>query len=203
METPIQYNDERPMRTLESQIRDCYARVLYSHKTHEKCADISLTRLRRIKMWQIILSAVTTGSIIIILFGATNFGAILGVVLSSSLLALNTYTKDYDLGEIAQRHKEAADKLWNIRESYLSLLTDIVVGHIKIESIQEKREDLQKKLVSIYTGAPQTNSKAYALAQESLKKYKEMTFSDEEINTFLPQPLRKNGSSKDTASVGK
>ncbi|MEH0992030.1 hypothetical protein V7J87_28835, partial [Klebsiella pneumoniae] len=25
---------------LEGQIRECYGRVVYSHKTHEKCADI-------------------------------------------------------------------------------------------------------------------------------------------------------------------
>lgn len=203
MENPTQYNNDRAMRTLESQIRECFGRVVYSHKTHEKCADIALTLLRRIKLGQIILSAVTTGSILIVLFGATKFGAILGVALSSSLLALNLYTKNYDLGKIAQRHKEAADKLWDIRESYLSLLTDIVAGHIKIESIRQTRGDLQEKLASIYTGAPQSNSKAYALAQESLKKYEEMTFSDKEIDTFLPHPLRKSGSSEDTASVGK
>ena len=27
-------------RILEGQLRECYGRVVYSHKTHEKCADI-------------------------------------------------------------------------------------------------------------------------------------------------------------------
>ena len=32
---------------LEGQLRECYGRTVYSHKTHEKCADILLARLAR------------------------------------------------------------------------------------------------------------------------------------------------------------
>ena len=37
---------------------------MYSHKAHEKCADILLCRLTRIKIWQIVLSAITTAGFI-------------------------------------------------------------------------------------------------------------------------------------------
>ena len=47
------------MAILEGQLRECFGRVVYSHKTHEKCADMLLSRLARIKLWQIILSAIT------------------------------------------------------------------------------------------------------------------------------------------------
>ena len=46
----------REVELLEGQIRECYGRVVYSHKTHEKCADILLRRSGRIKMAQIALS---------------------------------------------------------------------------------------------------------------------------------------------------
>src|ERR1051325_7226899 len=55
---------------LEGQLRECYGRVVYSHKTHEKCADILLQRLATIKMWQIVLSAMTTGGFIATVLGA-------------------------------------------------------------------------------------------------------------------------------------
>jgi hypothetical protein len=35
---------------LEGQLRECFGRVVYSHKAHEKCADILLSRLDRIKL---------------------------------------------------------------------------------------------------------------------------------------------------------
>jgi hypothetical protein len=112
---------------LEGQLRECYGRVVYSHKTHEKCADILLSRLNRIKFWQIALSAITTAGFISAVFGADKIGAALGMIVSTALLALNSYTKNYDLGELAQKHKQAANDLWLIREKYLSLLIDLAM----------------------------------------------------------------------------
>jgi len=83
---------------LEGQLRECFGRVVYSHKTHEKCADILLSRLARIKLWQIILSAITTGGFVAAVFGAGNVGAAAGIIVSTALLVRNAYTKDYALG---------------------------------------------------------------------------------------------------------
>ncbi|WP_416147011.1 hypothetical protein [Pseudomonas syringae] len=41
-------------------------------------------------------------------------------------------------------------------------------------------------------GAPQTDSKAYSSAQKALKDNEEYTFSDSEIDCFLPATLRKD-----------
>jgi hypothetical protein len=46
-------------------------------------------------------------------------------------------------------------------------------------------------LHSIYAGAPSTNFKAYKKAQDALKNMEDMTFSDEEIDKFLPRELRR------------
>ncbi|HHO9683559.1 TPA: SLATT domain-containing protein, partial [Escherichia coli] len=81
-------------RVLEGQIRECYGRVVYSHKTHEKCSDILLSRLSSIKFWQIILSALTTGGFLATFFGAGEVGTGVGIVVSTLLLILNAYTKD-------------------------------------------------------------------------------------------------------------
>ncbi len=176
---------------LEGQLRECYGRVVYSHKTHEKCADILLSRHDCIKIWQILLSALVTGGIVSTFFENGNIGAAISVVLSTLLLILNAYTKDYDLGEIAQKHRQAASDLWIIREEYLSLLTDIRVGDISPDSIRERRDGLVKELHTVYAGAPSTNYKAYAKAQEALQKLEDMTFSDDEIDAFLPKELKR------------
>lgn len=182
---------------LEGQLRECYGRVVYSHKTHEKCADILLEQQGRIKFWQIVISAVVTGGIVSTFFGAKEIGAAISALLSASLLALNAYTKDYDLGEIAQKHRQAGSDLWLIREKYLSLLTDIRVGDVTLELIRSKRDVLLDELHAVYVGAPSTSFKAYSRAQEALKKLEDMTFSDEEIDAFLPKELKRisNGSS--------
>lgn len=172
------------MPVLESQIRECYGRVVYSHVVHEKCADIYLKRLTSINNWQIYLSAVTTGTLLISLFGESKLGTVIGAIFSTILLALNTYAKDYDLEKLAQKHSDTAAKLWGIRESYLSLLTDMRSNSLSLDQVQAKRDALQNSLESIYQNAPRTIEQDYKLAQKALKVDEQMTFSNEEINKF-------------------
>ena len=179
------------INVLEGQLRECYGRVVYSHKTKEKCADILLERQGSINFWQIVISAVVTGGIVSTFFDTGKAGAVISAVLSTGLLALNAYTKDYDLGEITQKHRQAGAELWIVREKYLSLLTDIRTGDVSLESIRARRDALLDELHAVYVGAPSTNFKAYSRAQESLKKLEDMTFSDEEIDAFLPKELKR------------
>lgn len=180
------------INVLEGQLRECYGRVVYSHKTHEKCADILLERQGSIKFWQIVISAAVTGGIVSTFFGTKEIGAAITALLSASLLALNAYTKDYDLGAIAQKHRQAGSDLWIIREKYLSLLTDIRLGDVALEIIRTRRDALQDELHAVYAGAPSTNFKAYSMAQDALKKLEDMTFSDKELDAFLPKELKRN-----------
>jgi hypothetical protein len=165
---------------------------VYTHKTHEKCADILLTRLARLKLWQIILSAITTAGFLGVVCDAGKTGALVGVLVSTTLLTLNAYTKNHDLGELAQKHRQAGADLWIIREKYLSLITDLRMGEKPIEVLQRERDDLLKELHTVYSGAPSTTYQAYKKAQEALKHSEDMTFSDAEIDAFLPKAL-KNG----------
>jgi hypothetical protein len=164
---------------------------VYSHKTHEKCADILLSRLARIKLWQILLSAITTAGFIGTVFSAGEIGAILGMIVSIILLTLNSYTKNYDLGELAQKHKQAANDLWIIREKYLSVLVDLAMREKPLEALQVQRDELMQQLYTIYSGAPSTTFQAYRKAQEALKKLEDMTFTDAEIDAFLPKELKR------------
>ncbi|ABI55739.1 SLATT domain-containing protein [Alkalilimnicola ehrlichii MLHE-1] len=188
---PNSQTSNKGLAYLEEQIRECYGRVVYSHKTHEKCADILLSRLSSIKIAQIILSALSTAGFVSIIFGTGEVGAIAGGLVSVALLVLNGYTKDYDLGQLAQKHRQAAADLWLIREQYLSLLTDLRSNSSSEDELREKRDDLLTELHALYSGAPSTNFKAYKKAQEALKNLEDMTFSDEEIDAFLPKSLKK------------
>ena len=184
-------------KVLEGQLRECYGRVVYTHKTHEKCADILLERDSCIKWLQIILSAIIAGGVIAMLFDFENLSEykkiseFVTAIISTVLLVLNAYTKGYDLGAIAQKHRQAGADLWIIRERYLSLLTDLKMNQQSIKDICTQRNNLLADLHTIYIGAPSTNFKAYQAAQKALKEMEDMTFSDEEIDKFLPKELRK------------
>lgn len=193
MEQHSQTDDTLQSRKiLEGQLRECYGRVVYSHKTHEKCADILLCRQGRIRVFQIALSAMTTAGFIGAIFGAGKVGAVLGLIVSTVLLALNSYTKSYNIGELAQKHKQAAIDLWLIREKYLSLLVDLAMREKPIEALQEHRDKLVEQLHQVYAGAPNTTLPGYKKAQEALQKLQDMTFTDAEIDAFLPTELKRS-----------
>lgn len=190
-------DDTRQSRAiLEGQVRECYGRVVYSHKTQEKCADILLARLDRLKVLQIALSALTTAGFISVVFGAGTVGGVVGAIVSATLLALNAYMKDYDLGAIAQKHRQAAANLWLIRERYLALLVDIAMKERPLEALQDQRDRLLEDLHAVYSGAPSTNFEAYKKAQEALQQLEDMTFSDAEIDAFLPKELKRQSVDK-------
>lgn len=176
---------------LEAQIRECFGRVVYSHKTHEKCADILLARLSWLKHTQIVLSVLVSGTLLTELNGTHASKGVVPAILSTVLVFINLYFKNYNYGQIAQTHKETADRLWNIRESYLSLLTDLTADILTTSQITDRRDKLQKELATVYSRAPRTNSSAYRKAQQALQYNEDLTFSTEEIDAFLPAILKK------------
>lgn len=179
------------LEILEAQVRECYGRVVWTHKTQEKCADLLTKRNDRIKFWQIVLSATTTSGVFVAVFGESKELGVLTALVSLVLTIVNAYVKRYDLGGLAQKHTDAAISIWNIRESYLSLLTDIRSGQCAVADACARRDKLQSDLHKIYKGSPRTINKAYVEASKALKEMEEMTFSEEEIDKLLPKALRK------------
>ena len=181
-----------PAETLEGQIRECFARVVYSHKTHEKNGDICASTLTRYKLIQIALAAITTSGTLAILFSDQFWLKLITAMVSFVSLFVTGYMKGFDPGAAAQKHRNTAADLWAIRESYLSLLTDLSDGAITQDTARERRDTLQNALAAIYKSAPGTTPRAYGKAQEGLQKLEDYTFNPGEIDKFLP-PLLKRG----------
>jgi hypothetical protein len=176
---------------LEGQIRENYGKIVYSHKVQEKCADILNDRNNCIKNLQIVLSGLITTGLLVRIFKGEEWALIISTILSAIQFAMTSYLKEYNLGETIQKHTTAALELLEIRDKYLSLLTDLKARLVSLDNIVKKRDELQAELSKTYKGSPRTFSKAYIKAQKALQNNKELTFSDEEIDNFLPTPLRK------------
>ncbi|WP_299154279.1 SLATT domain-containing protein [uncultured Tateyamaria sp.] len=175
---------------LENQIRECFGRVVYSHKTHLKMADRCAARMAQYKVAQIAVTALTSsGAVGVVVFD--DFRLKLATALLSFLsLFIAAYLKNFDPGGTAQKHRDTASKLWGIRESYFSLITDL--PEMELADARTKRDELQELLERIYASEPQTDGKAFAAAQDALKNNEELTFCADEINCFLPASHRKS-----------
>ena len=183
--------DKEFYETLEGQVRECFARVVYSHKTHEKQGDLCAATLRWFKIAQIALSAITTSGTLAILFTEDFRLKAATALVSLITLFISGYMKGFDPGAAAQKHRDTAADIWAIREAYLSLLTDIAGGAITPAESRERRDNLQNDLAVIYKSAPGTTPKAYALAQDGLQKKEDYTFNPGEVDKFLPPALKR------------
>ncbi|MGW4464759.1 SLATT domain-containing protein [Micromonospora sp. NPDC004704] len=180
---------------LLAQVREAFGRVVYSHKTHEKQADLCFRKHRSQQAALVVFTAASAGTFLAALLGNFVSPQIASLVTSFIALivtALTLATQSFKFGEESEAHRDIASRLWDVRESYLSLIADLMSGATSASDARERRAKLQEATRAAYTDAPRTTSKAYGKAQDGLKNNEELTFTSREIDLFLPEALRLN-----------
>ncbi len=180
---------------LLAQVREAFGRVVYSHKTREKQADICFTKHRRQQGVLVALTAISSGTFLVAVVGL--FGnPVLASLTTSSIALLVTWmslgARTFKFADESDAHRVVTTQLWDVRESYISLISDLMSGGISDEQAKTRRDELQEATSAAYADAPRTTAKAYTRAQKGLKHTEEMTFTPREIDLFLPEALRLN-----------
>jgi hypothetical protein len=178
------------MTPIEEQLREIYNKIVWTHKIQEKSADINFANHKNIKLLQIIISAITAGTLIGALFGKSGTGTIISALFATLSFGLQAYTKDLDFSQKANQHAKSANALRGIREDYLSLLIDLHSISMSHQEIAERRDQLKIRLDEILETAPRTGDLAYERAAKALNVNKDHTFTVSELDQFLPAGLR-------------
>ncbi|TCD54119.1 SLATT domain-containing protein [Alloscardovia theropitheci] len=173
---------------LLGQIRESYAKATYTYTTQQVMLTNTIRKNSRLKTAQIILSSISTVGVLTNLITNKYWLTVTASITTALLLALNLYFKDTNLSEDILRHEKAIHELWEIREKYLTLLTDF--RELDDKTICQKRDTLIQQLSTIYKEAPRTNNKAYQTARNMLKDEEYQYFTDTEIDLLLPVQLR-------------
>jgi hypothetical protein len=171
-------------------VREQFARIAYSHKTHEK----TIERLSRWVLLQKILNAAlltaTAGSTIDVLVRNQDTSKYLSLILSGTALFLAIYQLSTNTDKLLSQHTITARKLWFLREKHLHLIADIRAGTISQEAARRQCHQLTRQVARIYTSAPNTTRRAYEQARNALQTQEDMTFTGREIDFLLPAELR-------------
>lgn len=178
---------------LLAQVREAYGRAAYTHKTHEKQADLCFQKHRRQQWFLVALTVISSGTFLASLVGLVlneSWSALVTSFIALLITALNLGNKTFNYGEETQKHRDAAAKVWNLRESYQSLVVDLQSTAITIDVARTERDRLQQLAFDIYGDAPRTTGKAYQRAQIALKDNEDLTFSTREVDLLLPPALR-------------
>ena len=176
---------------LEDEIRNRYASVVWSHKIQEKQADIYSNRYRDFETAKLISASLTSVGIVSLLFTDQLWIKIVSAVISFVSVFVSAYFKSFDLTTFTKAHKTSANQLLQIRDKLQLLLVDIRTRMVSVENIRAEYEKVLKELHTIYDEAPNTTDAAVKKASEALKITKDNSFTDDEIDLFLPNKLRK------------
>jgi hypothetical protein len=177
-----------------AQQRDAYGRLVYTHKTHEKMAEIKSWRHNALNMANIGLVALTLCSVIADMASKEGdwwFSSvkIFTITSASAALIFAFIQLSFDPGREAEKHETAAKSFLRLRDSYESLLTDAVGGD-ELSSLQARRDALQNQKSEVESSAPPTKPKAYKKAARSLDVSESVTLTPDDINRILPHELR-------------
>jgi len=175
---------------LQAQVRELFGRVVHSHQGHQRCAEIYRSIAEQVKLLQIGLQAAIVLAALVALLADVQALVAVPLLGGAVLLALSVYLKNVDPGALAERHAEMAFRLWDIREAYLSLLTDLQSHYVTPEQARSRRDALHGALADVYQQTPMATSQWHWAARKALKEAEAMLFTPEEIDRLLPEQLR-------------
>ncbi len=169
--------------------------MAYTHKTHEKQADICFNKHR----WQqgvlIALTAISSGTFLFAVVSQFASPTVTSLVTSTVAVLVTWVTlgaKTFRFHEEAEAHRDVASRLWDVRESYISLIADLMSGEVVDADARLRRDELQETTRGVYSSAPRTSPTAYGRAQDGLQNNDELTFTSRELDLLLPEALRLN-----------
>lgn len=176
---------------LEDVVRDSYASVVWSHKIQEKQADIYAKKFKKMETVNIWAASLTSVGIVALIFTDPLWLKLVSALISFATVYITTYFKSFDLQKFITSHKAAANKLIAVRDQYKVLLTEIKLKVDSVENLLARYKELVEKTDAIYLEAPTTTDEAVGKASKALKIKKDNTFTNAEIDSFLPLSLRR------------
>ncbi len=171
-------------------VRQNFASVVWTHKIQEKQSEIYEDKYKKIECANIFTAALTSCGVFSTFYQDFWLFKVLTILLSFVTVFIASYMKSFDFKTLGKGNKEYANKFLVIRNKLLSVIADIHLMKKPVEEIQEQFETILNELNEYYVNAPTTTDKAVSKASEALKVNKDYTFTNEEIDRFLPESLR-------------
>ena len=181
-------NEKEYKEKLKNQIVEAHGKVMYTYTAHHKMQNRMLATGKIIRLLQAFLTAISAGGFLATITTNQIELSWIGGVTATISLALNFISLDFKFETEAMLHKQAADELWDVKEQYESLLTDM--DENTCENIVAVRNHLNNVISEVNKHFPGTDNLSFISAKKALKDKKEQTFTENEAEELLPRHLR-------------
>jgi hypothetical protein len=97
----------------------------------------------------------------------------------------------FNIDASVRAHASSAARLWQIREQYTAVLSDLHDGAIDENAARQRRDALALEMHDFLEQAPTVAAQKYGPADQGALE--EPTLTDQQIDVFLPKSLHKVG----------
>lgn len=177
-------------------VRQSFANTVFTHKVQEVAAENAGALAFKIKIANIGIVALALIMLLLQVANPSNLVfSYLGSGIAAGEIIFLIIQLTFNFEQIALSHKNSALKYMQLRDKYRGLIVDIMNEQMPQDKIASCRDSLQCEYQIISELAPQTGGKEYIEAQKRLHTAgasggEHYTWSDSEIDQFLPQNLR-------------
>jgi hypothetical protein len=173
-------------------IRLDFGHVAQNYTVHAEAAERLAGYILKVRITILALLAMTViAAVAAIVQPSWNFDV--SVAIASSL-AMAAYVAQVAMGldTRVQAHRTCAHRLWLIAEGYRSLLTELQDGLMDPSVLLRRRDQLIERVHAAYDQAFPADQKAF----ESVRLNGGGALTDEVIDRWLPESLRRPGSTR-------
>ncbi|MFC0265026.1 SLATT domain-containing protein [Alloscardovia macacae] len=174
---------------LLDEVRQNFASVVWTHKIQEKQADLYEWQYKCVMTINIVLASITSAGILTVIFNDGFALRLFSALVSLGSLGTTAVLGSFDLKAMSERNKNTANRLVILRNQLIHVIEKLH-GEGDIEEINQEYENIMSEVHRVYADAPSTTSKAERKASKALKDNNEYTYTQEEIDRFLPPSLR-------------
>lgn len=179
------------VQVLEDSIRNTLGSVVWSHKIHEKEADLILWKYKILEIVKIISNSLTSVGIISLIFSDIFWIKLVTSFVSFIAIFISAFFKSFTLQKMVGIQSVTAKKLLEIREELKLLILELRTGKIEFETASDDYRKIVVRLNEIYKDSPRTSDKAVEKARIALNISKDNEITDKEVDLSLPKLLRK------------
>lgn len=181
--------------TLVDHLRLTFGHIIYTHRAHARLALAHARWSRGLQGAEALLVIATASTALGFVQGGESAYAISTAVTATLALLVLVLRLVVDFDGSAATHRRCGAHLWLLREQYRALLADLQDDSITLDAARERRDALMQRLHDLYENAPPFDRRAYEAARAALPAQHEGALSDDEVDRFLPESLKKRGQS--------
>jgi SMODS and SLOG-associating 2TM effector domain family 4 len=178
--------------SLFDHLRLTFGHIVYRQKAHSQMAHARVVWSRALRSLEALLMLGVVFASLAAAYGKGPGYVIASAVLGGAALLTLLLHLTFDFDASARAHWTSAARLWQIREQYRAVLSDLHDGAIDPAEARRRRDTLTATMRDFLEHAPAVAPQPYQ-PNEQGSAVDEPALTDAQIDMLLPKSLRKAG----------